>query len=365
MANSTASARKTIPVSEDAQVPTGGRESPLHPVAREFGPSQALPGQMSVIETSEQAAPEIAPRVGQRTAPPAKTPTPVPRPAPSRAEKSGGGAFFRIYFAAWAFLAAGALAYLTLLTMHPTLIASPVPQPVASNPENERNLTRVLTEMRTVSRSLSDLQKEVGQIRTSVTVLEDRDKAILARLTGVEERSHSAEATPVVQSAATSSRAPDAKNGARPLTGPTIQGYVEDGRSATVGRPDPAPKIVATTPSSPTPPTSPQPTDAAEAPVVIGPGIVTSSSQPVSIQIGSGPSLDSVRLTWSLLVERHRAHLRRLEPRVIPGSSMSDPPYQLLAGPIATAQEAQKVCQALRAKRVECTVVPGLVGETL
>jgi hypothetical protein len=70
-----------------------------------------------------------------------------------------------------------------------------------------------------------------------------------------------------------------------------------------------------------------------------------------AVLLARGPSLDALRLSWSLLNERHKGTLKSLEPRVVqvePGS------YQLLAGPIANPADAMKVCAALKARGVAC-----------
>jgi hypothetical protein len=70
-----------------------------------------------------------------------------------------------------------------------------------------------------------------------------------------------------------------------------------------------------------------------------------------AVLLARGPSLDALRLSWSLMNERHKGTLKALEPRVVqvePGS------YQLVAGPIANPAEALKVCAALKARGVAC-----------
>lgn len=67
--------------------------------------------------------------------------------------------------------------------------------------------------------------------------------------------------------------------------------------------------------------------------------------------LARGPSLDALRLSWSLLNERHKGTLKSFEPRVVevePGS------YQLIAGPVANPAEALKVCAALKSRGVAC-----------
>jgi hypothetical protein len=87
------------------------------------------------------------------------------------------------------------------------------------------------------------------------------------------------------------------------------------------------------------------------------PAVSTPAAAPVTgdasagVLLARGPSLDALRLSWSLLNERHKGTLKAMEPRVVevePGS------YQLVAGPVANPAEALKVCSALKARGVSC-----------
>ncbi len=68
--------------------------------------------------------------------------------------------------------------------------------------------------------------------------------------------------------------------------------------------------------------------------------------------IASGPSLDSVRLSWSVLSQNHGAVLGPVEPRIMPAGDGSA--FQLIAGPYATEADAAKACSNLRARGVTC-----------
>ena len=70
-----------------------------------------------------------------------------------------------------------------------------------------------------------------------------------------------------------------------------------------------------------------------------------------AILLARGPSLDALRLSWSLLNERHKSSLGSLEPRVVttePGT------HQLIAGPFASAADAAKACATLKSRGVTC-----------
>src|SRR5690606_7785179 len=72
------------------------------------------------------------------------------------------------------------------------------------------------------------------------------------------------------------------------------------------------------------------------------------------VQLASGPSLDALRLSWVLLTERHGASLKGLQPRYVTGNEAGGKAYDLVAGPIASAEDAERICAGLRAKKVSC-----------
>ena len=83
---------------------------------------------------------------------------------------------------------------------------------------------------------------------------------------------------------------------------------------------------------------------------------VAKAAKPVGIYIGSGPSVDSLRLSWSLLSDRNPESLRNLEPRYTTGIDSNGLNFGLVAGPVQSAADAQKLCKDLAAKAVTCRV---------
>lgn len=97
----------------------------------------------------------------------------------------------------------------------------------------------------------------------------------------------------------------------------------------------------------------------------IAPPLVTGSvdgapaarvAKPVGVYIGSGPSLDAVRSSWSLLSSRHADSLAGLQPRYTSSMDAEGMNYGLVAGPLKTTADAQKVCKDLAAKAVSCRI---------
>ena len=101
------------------------------------------------------------------------------------------------------------------------------------------------------------------------------------------------------------------------------------------------------------------PSPTATGPTATGPtatGPTATGTKPVGIYIGSGPSVDSLRLSWSLLSDRNAEALKPLEPRYTTGIDANGLNYGLVAGPLRSTAEAQKLCKDLAAKAVTCRV---------
>ena len=87
------------------------------------------------------------------------------------------------------------------------------------------------------------------------------------------------------------------------------------------------------------------------------------SGPPVGVLIATGPSLDAVRLSWQLLTETNKSVLRPFEPRYVE-SSGDGGLFQLIAGPVASREEAARVCERLKARNARCSVT-GFTGQPL
>ncbi len=98
-------------------------------------------------------------------------------------------------------------------------------------------------------------------------------------------------------------------------------------------------------------------------PITFGAPVVTHSANPVGIRLTAGPSVDALRLSWSLMSERYGYELSGLEPRYIAGNAPAAP-YALIAGPIADEREAQRRCALLTARGIPCSV-DSFVGNAL
>ena len=257
--------------------------------------------------------------------------------------------FMKVYLAIWALLAVGALGYLSLLAFHPPQGAQTRPQVAEPDPGQAiRALAKTTVEMGTMRRNLSEVQKDVADLREAAAERETKDKAVSTRLTAVEERLatvHASTRTDGCIAEGQDFRAAQRK------TGPTV-------RVITVPQDAPAP-----TPG-PQPPSfkddgPPVPLEtgsiAPKEEITFGEPVVTRTG-PIAfaVQLAAGPSLQGLRQSWGQLRERHGS-LAALEPRVVPPRSDGGP-YRLLAGPFPSRAEADRVCAEMGVGRNGCYV---------
>ena len=112
-------------------------------------------------------------------------------------------------------------------------------------------------------------------------------------------------------------------------------------------------------------PTKPQATtDKGNQVAAFDTAITKTTPGPVGIKISTGASVDTLRLSWGLLSEKHRDALDNLEPRYTEGGDASNPTYDLVAGPLPSRADAVRVCKTLTQRGVACTV-GGFTGEVL
>jgi hypothetical protein len=124
----------------------------------------------------------------------------------------------------------------------------------------------------------------------------------------------------------------------------------------------PLPTVETTKPPTSTAPVVPNLINAPPKQVAAVPGAIETGAlppnaaqerRPYGIQIGNAPSLDTLRLVWSRLVERHRGLLTGSEPRFVASDGNA---YVLIAGPFTSEAEARRICADFAARRDPCRI---------
>jgi hypothetical protein len=280
------------------------------------------------------------------------------------------GRFIRTYLVVWGLLAAGGLTYLTSLAWQVEFrVPAQEQQAAVVDPElGVRVANRALAEIGSVQQTVRSIQRDLGRLKDTVDQRDEQERGAQARLAALEERVTSlATPSPVAavappsniinakQKAAERSKAVTEKRAAEQRATSRIVSVGEAPAPGEDPAPAPAPDAGATKLETGSIPAS-TPT------VTFGQPQVTVARQGYSVQVGAGPSLDALRLTWSKLVERHGA-LAVLQPRFVapkPGSGI----YRLVAGPLASKADAEKVCADMGVGHQGCLATTA-VGQPL
>ena len=280
------------------------------------------------------------------------------------------GRFIRAYLLTWGLLAAGGLTYVASLAWQPQLFSPSQPQTT----EPDRGIqaaNKALAELGTVRGVVIEMQKDLGRLKATVDQREAEERAAQARLAALEERvtTMAAPTLPAAQPAPT----PAAK---QRTTAERRQKAAESSRAPTriisvaeslKAEPAPAAKSESEAPKLATPKIETPKIETGSIPaqptITFGDPEVTPVRQAFAVQLAAGPSLDSLRLSWSLLRDRHGGALASLQPRFVPPRAEGGP-YRLLAGPLPSKADADKVCADLGVGRQGCFST-AYVGEPL
>lgn len=106
------------------------------------------------------------------------------------------------------------------------------------------------------------------------------------------------------------------------------------------------------------------PVRASEIPA-FGEAVVKPEPKPLGLAIGSGPTVDTLRLNWSLISESNAEQLAKLEPRYKTSVDGNGLVYNLFAGPIKSKAQGRELCKALAKRAIPCAVVDDFGGEGL
>lgn len=252
--------------------------------------------------------------------------------------------FIKVYLVIWAFLALAALGSLSLLVFEApqaTQRAQAV-EPEGTGP-TLRALSKSLSEMGVaVRRGFADVQKDVTHLKEVLVEHEARDKAVQSRLSALEEKVAAIDAT---HSTPPPAKAKTGEKTARKNTEARI-----------------TPQIINA------PPPTHKDSGKGEAPIETGsiraskeivfgtPVVTPSDTRTYAIQLAASPSLDGLRQRWEQLIELHGS-LAALQPRVVAPTAAGGP-YRLVAGPIQTKADADRLCADMAVPRNSCFATP-------
>ncbi|HEX2842780.1 hypothetical protein [Hyphomicrobium sp.] len=283
-------------------------------------------------------------------------------PQPSSPQPKGR--MFSPYALIWAAGATASVLYLVLLATQPSTVAHYLGAGgnSAEADANQKAITETVAEVQTLRNTIDLFRNELIEIRAQVT-----NQTEIAR--NVESRIASLETPPV-----------DPKQAAKDAAAKAAQDKLAKAKAKAeekVAAAEAAKTAAKTaTPTAKKAPEAALETGSVAQPaagaISFGPPTVTTtiavppSNNPapvappatnlVGVQIATGPSVDSLRLSWTLLNERHGENFRSLQPRYVTDTSGPEQTYDLVVGPVASVDEARRLCQELAMKATPCQV---------
>lgn len=265
-----------------------------------------------------------------------------PHPRSRRANK------FTMYSLIWAGAALLSLLYLVLLTTQPALVAGLLgadAETAESQEQQRAAIEEAVTEVRTLRSTIDLFRNELIEIRSQVSNQSDVTHDLAGRLAALEAEPAEPQKVAANDAAAKAKEAAAAKKAAK-----------EAAAKKEMAAKKAPPKREIETGSVAQP---------AAGAITFGPPVVTPTATPppaaahtgsVGVQIATGPSVDSLRLSWTLLNERHGDTLRAFQPRYATDPSGPDQSYDLIVGPVASVDEARRLCQELSLRATPCSV---------
>jgi hypothetical protein len=269
------------------------------------------------------------------------------------------GRFIKVYLLTWGLLAAAGLTYLASLAWFPDMLTPARQQ--QQQAEQDRGLIaarQALAEVGSVRRSVVEMQRDLGRLKEVVEEHETHERAAQSRLTALEERVTTMAATPAAPQPAPAFVVPVKPKPAKAQKAAEPQAPTRIISVAEAPKAEPAP--AADTESSAHRPEAPKietgSIAAPPAPITFGAAEVKPSTPARSVyavQLAASSSLEALRLSWTMLVDRHGATLSSLQPRFVAPKSEGGP-YRLVAGPLPSKADADKVCADMRVDRKGC-----------
>jgi cell division septation protein DedD len=196
-----------------------------------------------------------------------------------------------------------------------------------------------------VQGSLSEIRKDVTELQTAVGERVANEKVVHTRLSALEDRVTTIDGPQGGETgekvAQKPGEPPAAASGAEPGAAKA------EGPTPTTTRPVFVPIETGSIP----------PKEDAKEEIVFGEAVVTRGGREFAVQLGAAPSLTALKQSWGQLAERHAGALANLKPRVVSPRGEGGI-YRLIAGPLPTKADAERVCSELRVGPKACFATP-------
>jgi len=224
-------------------------------------------------------------------------------------------------------------AYLIFLGVRPDLVAmwrSKSNETQTAIVETRRDVDRALADIDPLKQDVGEVKSEVAAIKAGMQEGAERDRMLLEK---VETLERAATAVPSEKVAA----APPAPK--------------------KLAAPAPAAKAPAASAKAPAAATQKQASGAIETgSIEQQKGAAARPPQQVGVLLATGPSLDALRLSWTILNDRAADAVRMLHPRYVVSGKDNERTYGLIAGPLETVADAKAVCKTMSERGMACEV---------
>lgn len=226
-----------------------------------------------------------------------------------------------------------ALAYLVFLGVRPDLVAMWRDKPNDAQTaivETQRNVERALADLDPIKQGVGEMKMDVDNMKTGMQEAMERDRVLLSKVETLERNAAQAS-----EKVAAAPAAPKKVAAAAPAAAPA----------------KPAAPAAAK-PATPAAPAKSIETGSIEQPKAGAPV----KPAPVGVLLATGPSLDSLRLSWQILNDRHGTTMKQLQPRYVVSGKADERTYGLVAGPLANVAAAKDVCKTMSDNGISCEV---------
>ncbi|KAB2940270.1 MAG: hypothetical protein K8F92_15755 [Hyphomicrobium sp.] len=234
----------------------------------------------------------------------------------------------------WLYLLAAiiATAYLVFIGARPDLVAMWRAKPndtQAALVETQRTVERALADIDPLKQGLGEMKMDVANVKVGMQEAAERDRILLEKVETLERAA--------VQASEKVAAAAPAQPAAK--------------KQVVAKAPEATANAAAATAAKPATPTAIE-TGSIEHKKAAAPPKPT----PVGVLLATGPSLDSLRLSWTILNDRHAATVKSLQPRYVVSGKADERTYGLVAGPLETIADAKAVCKTMTDNGIPCEV---------
>jgi hypothetical protein len=285
------------------------------------------------------------------------------------------------YVLLWVALAGLSAAYLTFLGVHPDVVAAlraAAPDPQQALDETKQSVERALADLDPLRQSVGEIKTDIASLKIGAQEGADRDRILLEKVEVLEQR--------------TAANAESAQAGKGPVIASVAQPPSAPKKSVAESAPAGKGSVIASVPPPPSAPkksaavTVPPANVAVAEPAAVAPQLVQETADPkpatqkpanaivtgsiargtkaaaaaatkpapVGILLATGPSVDALRLSWTILNDRHADAVHSLHPRYVVSGKPEERTYGLVAGPFDTIADAQAVCKTIADGGMPC-----------